>query len=72
MENIKDDVKKAIRNILHANIGVHSRRLINEFPGYGVKYIEKLQSHWANMTFAEKVGISGVLNNSHKKEGSLQ
>ena len=27
--------KKAIRNLLHANIDVHSRRLIAEFPKYG-------------------------------------
>ena len=49
--NIKDFVKKAIRNLLHANIDVHIRRLIYEFPEYGVKCIEKLQSHYANMTF---------------------
>ena len=46
--------KKDIRNLLHANIDVHSRRLIAEFPKYGVKCIEKLQSHCANMTFADK------------------
>ena len=31
-ENIKDFVKKAIGNILHAKIDVHSRRLIAKFP----------------------------------------
>ena len=46
--------KKAIRNLLHANIDVHSRRLIAGFPKYGIKCIEKLQSHCANMTFADK------------------
>ena len=46
--------KKAIRNLLHANIDVHSRRLIAEFPKYGIKCIEKLQSHCANMNFADK------------------
>ena len=51
---IKDCAKKAIRNILHANIDVHSRRLIAEFPKYGIKCIEKLQSHCANMNFADK------------------
>ena len=35
-EDIKYYTKKAIRNILHANIDVHSRRLIAEFPGDGV------------------------------------
>ena len=46
--------KKVIRNLLHANIDVHSRRLISEFPKDGIKCIEKLQSHCANMTFADK------------------
>ena len=51
---IEDFAKKAIRNLLHANIDVHSRRLISEFPIDGVKCIERLQSHCANMTFADK------------------
>ena len=52
--NVKDDAKQAIRNLLHANSDVHSRRLIAEFPENGIKHIEKLQSHCANMTFADK------------------
>ena len=56
-ENIKEFTKKAIRNLLYANIDVHSRRLIAEFPGDAIKCIEKLQSHCANMTFAEKVSM---------------
>ena len=32
-------LKKEIRNILHDNIYLHSRRLIDEFPGDGVKCI---------------------------------
>ena len=44
----------AIRKLLHANGCVHSRRLIAEFPEYGIKCMEKLQSHCANMTFADK------------------
>ena len=39
---------------MHANIDVHSRRLISELPMDGEKCIGKLQSHCANMTFAEK------------------
>ena len=39
---------------MHANIDVHSRRLIAEFPKDGIKCIEKLQSHCANMTFEDK------------------
>ena len=46
--------KKAIRKLLHANINVHSRSLIAEFPKDGIKCIEKLQSHCANMIFADK------------------
>ena len=51
---IEDFAKKSIRNLLHANIDVHSRILIAEFPRDGIKYIEKLQSHCANMNFADK------------------
>ena len=46
--------KKAISNIMYANIDIHSIRLISEFPEYGIKCIKKLQSHCANMTFSEK------------------
>ena len=42
-EDIKYYVKKEISNLLHANIDVHSRRLIAEFSGDGVKFILKLQ-----------------------------
>ena len=65
-------IKKTTRNILHANIDVHSRRLISEFPKDGIKCIEKLQSHCANMTFYEKVDIAGIFNKSHIKDGDLQ
>ena len=53
-ENIKYFIKKAIRNILHENIDVHSRILIAEFPGDGIKCIGKLQSHCENMNFSDK------------------
>ena len=46
--------KNSIRNLLHVNIDVHSRRFIAEFPKYGIKCIEKLQSHCTNMTFSDK------------------
>ena len=39
---------------MHANIDVHIRILIAEFPKDGIKCIEKFQSHCANMTFADK------------------
>ena len=51
---IEDYEKKAMSNILNANIDVHSRRLIADFPKDGIKCIEKLQSHCANMTFSDK------------------
>ena len=43
---IEDYAKKSIRNLLHANIDVHIRRSIAEFPKYGIKCIEKL--HFAD------------------------
>ena len=52
--NVKDYAKQAIINLLHANIYVHSRRLIADLPEDGTKCMEKLQSHCANMTFADK------------------
>ena len=39
----KDYAKQAIRNLFHANLDVHSRRLIAEFPKYGIKCLEILQ-----------------------------
>ena len=51
---IEDYEKKAIRNLLHANSDVHSRILISEFPRDGIKCIDKLKLHCANMTFADK------------------
>ena len=53
-ENVKDYAKEAIRNLLHANSDEHSRRLIADFPKDGIKCLEKLQTHCANMTFADK------------------
>ena len=42
-DDIEDYAKKAISNILHANIDVQIRILIVGFPIYGIKCIEKLQ-----------------------------
>ena len=50
---IEDYAKNAIINLLHANIYIHSRILIAEFPKDGVKCIEKLQSHRAKITLAD-------------------
>ena len=53
-DDIENYVKKSVRNLLHANIDVHSRILIAEFPMDGINCIEILQSHCANMNFAVK------------------
>ena len=71
-KDIKDFSKKAIRNHLYANIDVYSRRLISEFPAYGINCIEKLQSHCSNMTFSDKIRYERMFSKSHKKEGNLQ
>ena len=60
-EDIKHYVKREIRNILHEHIYVHSRRLIDEFPGDGVKCISKIQSFCANMNFSGKSGYDRLL-----------
>ena len=52
--NVKDYAKQAVRNLLHANSDVHSRRLFSDFSKDGIKCLGKLQSHCANMTFADK------------------
>ena len=65
---IKDYVKKATRNLQHANIDVHSRRLIVGFPVDGVKLISKIQSHCADMTFSQKVDMIGLSIKYHIKE----
>ena len=53
-DNVKDYAKQVIRNLLHANSDVHSKILIADFPKDGIKCLENLQSHCANMTFADK------------------
>ena len=68
----KNYVRKAISNLPHANIDVHSRRLIAELPGDGVKCISNIQYHCAKMTFAEKSVITGFFSRSHIKESNQQ
>ena len=51
---VKDYAEQAIRNILHDNSGVQSRRLIAEFPKDRIKCLQKLQSHYTNMPFSDK------------------
>ena len=66
---IEDYAKKDIRKLFHANIDVHSRRLIAEFPKDGIKCIEKLQSHCANMSFADKSRYDRTFQQVRHKEG---
>ena len=42
-DDIEDYAKKAINNILHANIHVHIGILVADFPEDGINCIEKLQ-----------------------------
>ena len=58
-------------NLLHANIYVNSRRLISELPRYGVKCIEKLQSHFANMNFSDKSRYGRIFQQLTHKRGRL-
>ena len=68
---IEDYAKKAIRNLLHANIDVHSRIFIADFSRDGIKCIDKLQSHCANMTFADKSRYDRTFQKvTHKGRGS--
>ena len=66
---IEDFAKNAIRNILHAKIDVHSRRLMAELSKDGIKCIEKFQSHFANMTFADKSGYDRTFQQVTHKGG---
>ena len=68
-EDLKYHVKKAIKNILHANIDVHSRRLIAELPGYGEKFISKLQYYCANTTFSDKIRYDRLFQHVTHKGG---
>ena len=66
---IEGYAKKAIRKLLHANIDVHSRRLIAGFPKDGIKFIEKLQSHCENMTFADNSRYDKIFQQVTHKGG---
>ena len=57
---------------MHADIDVHSRRLINELPGDGIKCIENFQSHCANMTFADKSRYDRIFQQVTHKGGEWE
>ena len=44
--------KKATWKLLNAYVDSHSKRIINEYPGYGVQAITVLKYKSANMTFS--------------------
>ena len=68
-DNIRYFVKKVIRNIFHDNIDVQGRRLISGFPEDGMKCIAKLQSHCANMSFADKSRYGRIFQQVTHKGG---
>ena len=51
----------AFRNILHTNIDLHSRRLIAELPGDGIKCIEKRNHIVQTWFLLTKVDMTGFL-----------
>ena len=54
---------------MHKNIDVHSRILIADFSGYGIKCIEKLLSHCANMNFSDKSRYDRIFQQVTHKVG---
>ena len=61
--------KWPLETVFYANSCVHSRRLIAEFPEYGIKCLENLQSHCANMTFADKSRYDRTFQQVTRKGG---
>ena len=70
-EDVKGYSKEAIRNLLHADFDVYSRRLITKFPGDGVKCISKIQSHFSNITFSDKSRYDRLFHKVTHKVGEL-
>ena len=70
-DDIEYYAKNAISNLLHTNIDAHSRILISEFPKYGIKFTEKLQSHCEKKAFAHKIRYYRTFQQvTHKGEES--
>ena len=63
--------KTSIRNLLHANIDVHSRRLIAEFPKDGVNVLKNCNNIVQTLPLLIKVDMTGLSNRLHIKEGNL-
>ena len=69
---IGDYAKKSIRNLLHANIDVHSIRLIDEFPKDGINVLKNYNHIVQKWLLLIEVDMTGPFNKSHIKEGNLQ
>ena len=67
--DIGDYAKNSMRNLLHANIDVHSIILITRFPMDGINCIQKLQSYCANMNFSDKSRYDKTLQKVTHKGG---
>ena len=62
-EIIKDYAKMAIRNLLHANSCVHSRRLIAEFPEDRIKcFLQSDVEFGSDPIVSIRVGISSIVS----------
>ena len=57
---------------MHANIDVHSRTLISEFPGDGVNVFQKLNCIVQTRLLLNKVDTIGFSIKLHIKEGNEQ
>ena len=57
---------------MYGNIDLHSRRLIADFPMDRINCIEKLQSHCANMTCADKSRYDRTLQQVTRKGGESE
>ena len=68
-EVIKYYVKKAVTNILHANIDVHSRRLISKLPGNGVNLFQNFSHIVQTWILSTKVDTIGFFSKLHINEG---
>ena len=61
--------RSQLGNVIHANIDIHRRMLIDEFSLDGVKSISELQSHCENMTFSEKIRYDRLFQHVTHKGG---
>ena len=57
---------------MHAYIDAHSKRLIDEYPGYAAQSISILQSQCANATFADRSIYSRLIQQVIHKGGESE